>query len=209
MTKKHKEGHGHHEHEHDYEWGEQPEKKHGRSSSADMMSALHKDVVVDTEHPESDLIVELQAKVEEAEARSKEQLLRAHAEFENLRKRLTQDVEKTRKFANENFAAEMLPVVDTLEKGLESTASAAEESESVQAMAKGMQLTLDLLLKTLEKFGVVQVNPLDQPFNPEFHQAMSMQEDPDAEPNTVVQVFQKGYLLNGRLLRPALVVVSK
>lgn len=198
MTKKHHSDHDHEEH-----------KGSGRSSSADMMHALHgKDMILDTEHPEADLIVELKAKVEEAEARLKEQDLRAHAELENLRKRMTQEVDKTRKFANENFALELLPVVDSLEKGIES-AAVADSSEALQAMAEGMDLTLNLLLKTLEKFGVVQIDPVGQPFNPEFHQAMAMQENPDATPNTVIQALQKGYLLNGRLLRPALVIVAK
>lgn len=139
-------------------------------------------------------------------ADQKDSVIRAKAEVDNVRRRSAQDVEKARKFALEKFAGELLPVVDNLERAIE---SADKEDESQKAMLEGVELTLQSFLSTLEKFDVKAVNPQDQPFNPEFHQAMSMQEVPGVAPNTVIAVMQKGYELNGRLIRPAMVMVSK
>lgn len=136
----------------------------------------------------------------------KDSVIRAKAEVDNIRRRAAQDVEKARKFALEKFAGEMLTVVDNLERGL---ATINAEAEEQKAIFEGMNLTLQGLLSALEKFGVKAVDPQDQPFNPELHQAMSMQEVPDVAPNTVIAVMQKGYELNGRLIRPAMVMVSK
>ena len=136
----------------------------------------------------------------------KDSVIRAKAEVDNIRRRAAQDVEKARKFALEKFAAEMLTVVDNLERGL---ATIDAEAEEQKATFEGVNLTLQGLLSGLEKFGVKSVDPQDQPFNPELHQAMSMQEVPGVAPNTVIAVMQKGYELNGRLIRPAMVMVSK
>lgn len=152
---------------------------------------------------------ELQQQVDtlaEQLAQAKDQTLRAHAEMQNIKRRARQDVEKAHKFALEKFIDSLIPVVDSLEKGIES----AEQAEgSHEAIIEGMNLTLRQFLSALEKASVQQVNPEGQPFDPNFHQAMSMVPNPDMEPNTVMDVFQKGYTLNGRLVRPAMVVVSK
>jgi molecular chaperone GrpE len=136
----------------------------------------------------------------------KDSVIRAKAEVDNIRRRASQDVEKARKFALEKFAGEMLTVVDNLERGLATIDAEAEEQKNT---FEGINLTLQGLMSGLEKFGVKAVDPQDQPFNPEFHQAMSMQEVPGVAPNTVIAVMQKGYELNGRLIRPAMVMVSK
>lgn len=130
-------------------------------------------------------------------------LLRERAEIENQRKRLARDVEQARKFANERLLSDLLPVCDNLERGL--TADTAD----AKALREGMDLTLQALLKVAENNGLKAIEPLGQPFNPELHQAMSMVEAPNAAANTVVSVLQKGYVLNDRLLRPALVAIAK
>jgi molecular chaperone GrpE len=130
-------------------------------------------------------------------------LLRERAEIENQRKRLARDVEQARKFANERLLGDLLPVCDGLERGI------AVDVADVQSMREGLDLTLKALLKVAENSGLKQVDPLGQPFNPELHQAVSVVEAPQAAPNTVVSVMQKGYVLNERLLRPALVMVAK
>jgi molecular chaperone GrpE len=139
-------------------------------------------------------------------ADQKDSVIRAKAEVDNIRRRAAQDVEKARKFALEKFAGEMLTTVDSLERALQSI---DKEDESNKIIIEGVELTLQSLTSSLEKFGVNGVDPQDQPFNPELHQAMSMQEVPDVAPNTVIAVMQKGYELNGRLIRPAMVMVSK
>lgn len=136
----------------------------------------------------------------------KDSVIRAKAEVDNIRRRAAQDVEKARKFALEKFSGEMLTSVDNLERALQSI---DKDDESNKAIIEGVELTLQGLITSLEKFGVKSVDPQDQPFNPELHQAMSMQEVPDVAPNTVIAVMQKGYELNGRLIRPAMVMVSK
>ncbi len=136
----------------------------------------------------------------------KDSVIRAKAEVDNIRRRAAQDVEKARKFALEKFSGEMLTSVDNLERALQSI---DKEDESNKAIMEGVELTLQGLITSLEKFGVKAVDPQDQPFNPELHQAMSMQEVPDVAQNTVIAVMPKGYELNGRLIRPAMVMVSK
>ncbi|WP_422450084.1 MULTISPECIES: nucleotide exchange factor GrpE [unclassified Endozoicomonas] len=144
--------------------------------------------------------------LEEQLAQAKDQALRAHAEAMNTKRRAEQDVEKAHKFALEKFVNELIPVVESLEKGIES----AEQGEGQhETMLEGMRLTHKQLLDALAKFSVEQVNPEGQPFDPNFHQAISMVPNPDMEPNTVMNVFQKGYTLHGRVIRPAMVVVSK
>ena len=129
--------------------------------------------------------------------------VRAAAELENVRKRAARDVENARKFALERFARELLAVKDSLEMGL-----AAAETTTVDSLLEGSAATLKLLSNTLQQFGVVTVNPEGEPFDPEFHEAISMQPSGDVEPGSVVTVVQKGYTLNGRLLRPAMVIVA-
>lgn len=136
-------------------------------------------------------------------AKVAEDALRERAELDNQRKRLTRDVEMARKFANERLLGELLPVIDSLEAGL--SVSGTEAS----ALRDGMELTLKQLLKVASDNGLVAVDPAGQPFNPEHHQAMSMVDSAEHAPGHVVQVYQKGWLLNERLLRPALVVVAK
>jgi molecular chaperone GrpE len=129
--------------------------------------------------------------------------LRAAAEVENIRKRAARDVENAHRFALENFGKELLAVKDSLEMGLEAAASA-----DVDSLREGSEATLKLLATTLERFGIVEVDPLGEPFDPEFHEAMTMQPSAEAEPGSVLTVIQKGYTLNGRLLRPARVIVA-
>lgn len=132
----------------------------------------------------------------------KEEMLRERAELDNQRKRLARDVEMARKFANERLLSELLPVFDSLDAGL---TAAGHESGPLR---DGMDMTYRQLLKVATDNGMRLVNPLGEAFNPEWHQAISQQAEPGAIPGTVVQVFQKGYVLNERLLRPALVVVA-
>jgi molecular chaperone GrpE len=139
-------------------------------------------------------------------ADQKDSVVRAKAEVDNIRRRSAQDVDKARKFALEKFATEMLVSVDNLERALQNV---DKEDESNKGIVEGLELTLQGLIASLEKFGVKGVDPQDQPFNPEFHQAMSMQVVEGVAPNTVIAVMQKGYELNGRLIRPAMVMVSK
>ena len=151
----------------------------------------------------------LKAALEAAEqelADTKEHALRTVAEAQNVQRRAESDIDKARKFALEKFAGELLVVVDNMERALD---SAGVENELVKPIAEGVELTQKSLLTALNKFNVEQVDPMGEPFDPQFHQAMSMIENPDVEPNTVIAVMQKGYTLNGRLLRPAMVMVSK
>lgn len=138
-----------------------------------------------------------------------EQLLRSHAEMQNVRRRAEIDVEKAHKFALEKFVKELLPVADSLEKAVESTEGHEGEGELVASIREGVEMTLSLFMNSLQKFNVAQLNPMGEPFDPQKHEAMSMVPAPDAEPNTVVAVVQKGYTLNDRLVRPAMVVVAK
>ncbi|HEC19884.1 MAG TPA: nucleotide exchange factor GrpE [Gammaproteobacteria bacterium] len=147
--------------------------------------------------------------LEDARAKADEhwnQLLRVQADLENTRRRARQDVENAHKFGLEKFALELLPVKDSLEMGL---AAISEGNESVEQFKEGVALTLKMLESALEKFGIEAINPLGETFDPEKHQAMSMQESAEHKPNTVMAVMQKGYQLNDRLLRPAMVVVAK
>ena len=139
-------------------------------------------------------------------ADQKDSVIRAKAEVDNIRRRSAQDVDKARKFALEKFATEMLVSVDNLERALQNV---DKEDDNNKGIIEGLELTLQGLIASLEKFGVKGVDPQDQPFNPEFHQAMSMQVVEGVAPNTVIAVMQKGYELNGRLIRPAMVMVSK
>ena len=144
------------------------------------------------------------------DARSKadqhwDQCLRLQADMDNLRKRNERDLANAHKFALEKFVDALLPVKDSLEMGL----LAAAENADVAKLVEGSELTLKMFTSAIEKFNVSEINPLNEKFNPEYHEAMSMQERDDVEPNTVVTVVQKGYTLNDRLIRPAMVIVSR
>ncbi len=154
--------------------------------------------------PEADVLAAKVEELEQALDEAKDQSLRAAAEAQNVRRRAEQDVEKARKFALEKFVKELLPVVDSLEKALDAMGEDASEVHR-----EGVSMTLKLQLDTLAKFGVEAVEPQGEPFDPQYHEAMAMVPNPELEPNTVMDVMQKGYLLNGRLVRPAMVVVSQ
>jgi molecular chaperone GrpE len=132
--------------------------------------------------------------------------LRLQADMDNLRKRSDRDLASAHKYALERFAQELLPVRDSLEMGLAASSAGNVDPDKLH---EGVELTLQLLTTALAKFGITEINPVHERFNPDFHQAMSVQERDDVEPNTVVTVVQKGYLLNDRLLRPAMVMVSR
>lgn len=158
---------------------------------------------------EQDIITKLENDLTQAQAQAtelKDQMLRIKAEAENVRRRATMDVEKAHKFALEKFAADLLPVVDNLERAL---GFIDREDEALKGVVEGVELTLKSFLDTVAKYGVQQIDPQGEPFNPDQHQAMSIQPSADVAPNTVTFVMQKGYELNGRLLRPAMVGVSK
>jgi molecular chaperone GrpE len=144
-------------------------------------------------------LAELQAKADE----NWDRYLRAAAEMENVRKRAARDVEHARKYAVESFAKEMLGVRDSFEMGID-----AADNADAEALIEGSKATLKLLTTALERFGISELDPLGEPFDPELHEAMSMQPSTDAEPGSVLMVVQKGYALNGRLLRPAMVIVA-
>ena len=146
------------------------------------------------------------ASLEEELTLAKDAVLRAQADSQNVMRRAEQDVEKARKFALERFCAELLPVVDNLERALEASSGG---DAIVKPIAEGVELTLKGLQDVLKKFHVEAVDPAGEPFDPQLHQAMSMVENAEVEPNSVILVMQKGYTLHGRLLRPAMVMVSK
>jgi molecular chaperone GrpE len=153
-----------------------------------------------------DELATLQARVAELEAANaelRESVLRERADLENQRRRLQRDLEQARRFANEKLLNDLLPVYDSLERGL------AVEGGDVAAIREGISLTLKALLKVAEANGMVQVDPVGQPLDPERHHAVSMVAAPEQAPGTVVSVLQKGYVLNDRLLRPALVAVAQ
>ncbi|MBT3522750.1 MAG: nucleotide exchange factor GrpE [Gammaproteobacteria bacterium] len=152
----------------------------------------------------------LQEQLEAAEAAAgmaRDELLRVQAEMQNLRRRTEQDIEKAHKFGQEKFSTELLAVMDNLERS--AAAAEASEDEAVQAIKEGVELTLKGFMDCFKRFNIEAVDPLGAPFDPQLHQAMSIQESPDAEPNSVIAVMQKGYTLHGRVIRPAMVMVSK
>ena len=146
-------------------------------------------------------LVEAETKV----AEFKDQALRAKADVENIRRRAARDVENAHKYALERMTGELLPVLDSLEKAVESAAMATQAS----AVGEGVELSLKMFLTALSRVGIEQLDPLGEPFDPQFHEALAMVEKPDNEPNSVMEVIQRGYSLNGRLVRAAKVVVVK
>ncbi len=152
---------------------------------------------------------ELRARLQEATdeaAQSRDLALRTRAEMENLRKRQSRELENAHKYALDKISMELLPVRDTLEMGV--AAAHADEAE-MSRIVEGTELTLKMLTQAMEKFNVVEVDPIDEKFDPDLHQAISVQEGTDKPANTVLVVMQKGYTLNDRLLRPAMVVIAK
>jgi molecular chaperone GrpE len=174
--------------------------EHAAAEDAGSADADASDESADSEEPEV-IIARLRDELDAA----KDATLRAAAEAQNARRRAEQDVEKARKFALERFAGDLLPVVDNLERALQ----AASEAPDANAIAEGVDLTLRSLLEVLGRYNIEQLDPGGEPFDPQLHEAMTMVPNPELEPNTVMDVMQKGFTLNGRLLRPARVVVSK
>ena len=182
------------------------------------------DTAAETQQPEVEVDEKLQAEVEldqaelaEEQAETQieelqqklstlgEQLLREQAEMQNVRRRAQRDIESAHKYALEKFASELLSVVDNLERAIEAIDA---EDEAQKAVAEGLELTLKTFIEVLGKYNLDAVDPEGQPFDADLHQAVSTVPNNDVEPNTVINVFQKGYTLNGRLIRPAMVVVS-
>lgn len=148
----------------------------------------------------------LRQKLEAAQAKADENhdfALRSKAELENYRGQADREIEKAHKFALDRFVKALLPVIDTMERALEVESDGAD----TQAMREGVELTAKMFVDTVAKFGVEQQDPTGEVFNPDFHEAMSMVPNPDMKPNTIMQVIQKGYMLNGRVVRPARVIV--
>lgn len=163
------------------------------------------EVVSEQTDPETDLVAELEEAKAEAKANA-DRYLRAEAEMANLRRRVEKDVENAHKYGQEKLVRELLDVADNLERTL---AAIDSDSSEVEPLKEGVDMTLKGLLGTFAKFQIEVVDPEGEPFDPQHHQAMSMIENPEVEPNTVIAVMQKGYTLHGRLVRPAMVMVSK
>jgi len=146
------------------------------------------------------------AKAEQKAADNLDKALRVQAEMENLKRRTQKDLDSAHKYGLEKFAKELLSVIDSLELGIQAATSDVPE---VLKLKEGSELTIAQFESVFAKFNIEAINPVGEAFNPEFHQAMTMVPSPDAEPNSVINVFQKGYVLNGRLIRPAMVVVAQ
>ncbi len=162
-----------------------------------------------TEDPLEEAIArvqELEAQLAETAKKEQDLLLRTRAEIDNIRRRTEQDVEKAHKFALEKFAKDILNTIDNLERALATPRNT--ENESVKALFDGVELTLKELLATVARFGVEPMGAVGEVFNPDLHQAISMQPVEGFESNQITTVLQKGYLLNGRVIRPAMVMVA-
>ncbi len=156
--------------------------------------------------PRDEQIADLTAQLEEVQQRERDSLLRTKAEMENLRRRTDMDIEKAHKFALDKFVNELLPVIDSLDRALE---VADKSNPDLAAMVEGIELTQKSMLDVVRKFGVEVVGDINVPFNPDVHQAIAMVESEEVAPNHVLMVMQKGYTLNGRTLRAAMVSVAK
>jgi len=156
--------------------------------------------------PRDKQIADLTAQLEEVQQRERDSLLRTKAEMENLRRRTEIDIEKAHKFALDKFVNELLPVIDSLDRALE---VADKSNADLAAMIEGIELTQKSMLDVVRKFGVEVVGDTNVPFNPDVHQAIAMVESEEVEPNHVLMVMQKGYTLNGRTIRAAMVSVAK
>jgi molecular chaperone GrpE len=161
-----------------------------------------------SEQAQENLIESLMQQIEEQKciaAENLEKALRAQAELDNMRKRTARDIENAHKYSLERFVTDLLPVIDSMELGL----SASENASDIASLKEGLDLTFKMFASSLEKFGVKVINPVGEKFNPELHQAVSMQEAEGIDSGNVITVMQKGYELNGRLVRPAMVIVAK
>ncbi|OZN25973.1 nucleotide exchange factor GrpE [Actinobacillus seminis] len=192
---------------------EQEQKIENNEAEVVEMQPNNVELQAEESQQETDALEEAIARVQEleeklAETAKKEQdiLLRTRAEIDNIRRRAEQDVEKAHKFALEKFSKDLLETIDNLERAL--TTPANVEDESVKALVDGVDLTLKGLLATVARFGVEPVGAVGETFNPELHQAISMQPTEGFETNQITVVLQKGYLLNGRIIRPAMVMVA-
>ena len=172
---------------------------------ADVATNLNEEAAEQAEQSEKDWKAEAQALAQQLEE-LKDQAIRVKADAQNVRRRAEMDVEKAHKFALEKFAKELLPVIDSLEKAVEAEEAAGN---AMTPLREGVEMTLSMFLSSISKFNLEQLDPIGKPFDPSLHEAMSLVEVPNAEPNTVIASMQKGYTLNGRLVRPAMVMVSK
>lgn len=180
-----------------------------QNQASEASEAVDQDLASDDSAPESASEIDPQARIEELElalAAAKESVLRAQADAINSQRRAEKEVEKARKFALEGFSKEVLVVADNLERAL---SVVDQTDQSLQPIVEGIELTLKSFSDVLAKYNIEAVEPMGEPFDPQLHQAMSMVPNPEVEPNTVIAVMQKGYTLNGRLIRPAMVIVSK
>jgi len=192
----------------------QDEVNSGEENTVDSAETPIEDAAVQAEKINAEIIEELLGddqlteaeNLQEQVSSANDQVLRIQAEMQNMRRRAERDVENAHKFALDKFSAELLPVVDNLERAL-GTIDASDEAQ--QPVSKGLELTLKSFFDVLTRFKIEAIDPAGQPFDADLHQAVSMVPNADLEPNTVMDVFQKGYTLNGRLVRPAMVVVSK
>ena len=175
-------------------------------------AAAASDEAQDDEAQDVDVIESLRDALQEAQeqlANAEDRALRAVAEAENVRKRAERSIDSARKFALERFVADMLPAVDSFERAAQASSEASGEGAAVAAIGEGIELSLKLLLEAMQRQGIDVVDPVGVPFDPNLHEAMSMVESASAEPGSVLEVFQKGYTVNGRLARPARVIVAK
>ena len=169
-------------------------------------SAEEKDVEEQADFTLEEVLEKL-AEEKEGAVRAREDLLRVQAEMQNMRRRTEQDIEKAHKYGQEKFSTELLTVMDNLERAL--AAASDYEDETVKAIYEGVDLTLKSFTDCFNRFHIGSVDPMGEPFDPQLHQAVTILENSDVEPNTVIEVMQKGYTLHGRVIRPAMVVVSK
>ena len=170
------------------------------------VEAVESDASAEQVDPRDEKIANLEAQLAEAETRERDSVLRIKAEMENLRRRTEQDVEKAHKFALEKFVNELLPVLDSLDRALE---VADKDNDAMAAMVEGIELTRKSMLDVVAKFGVQVVADIDVPMDPNVHQAIAMVESDDVAAGNVLMVMQKGYTLNGRTIRAAMVSVAK
>jgi molecular chaperone GrpE len=186
----------------------------GDKKAADSSETPSEDTATQSEKINAEIVEELlnddalteTDNLQEQISNANDQVLRIQAEMQNMRRRAERDVENAHKFALDRFTAELLPVVDNLERAL---GTIEDSDKAQQAVFTGLELTLKSFFDVFTRFKIETIDPAGQPFDADLHQAVSMVPNPDVEPNTVIEVFQKGYTLNGRLVRPAMVVVSK
>ncbi|VAW33539.1 Heat shock protein GrpE [hydrothermal vent metagenome] len=185
------------------------------------IKAAVEEVMEKVNQPEDIAVEEVEAEVIDTEemakaeidtdneaANLKEEIMRLRAEMDNIRKRNARELDNLRKYSLDKFAKALIPVADSLDKALEVSNNDSCQITAEQ-LVEGTEMTQKVFLKVLADNGVEVMNPLNEKFNPEFHEAMTQVPNPDLQPNTIIDVFQKGYILNGRLIRPAMVVVSK